>query len=273
MKKVILVTGSTDGIGKVAAIKLAKDGHEVILHGRNQEKLNTTIEEVKSKSDHNEIQGFVSDFSELNNVIRLSQQLNENLPQLDVLINNAGVYNSKATKNVAGLDMRFAVNYFAPYLLTQSLLQLISTSSDPRIINLSSAAQQSVDLPALTGVESITESSSYAQSKLALTMWSFHLGTQYPNFTIIPVNPGSLLDTKMVREAFGRIWGTAEKGANILCDLATSEKYKGVTGKYFDNDLGNPKGRFGDAHVEAYDQDLIAALIEQTGEVISSIKD
>ena len=95
-------------------------------------------------------------------------------------------------------------------------------------------------------------------------MWSFHLAKKLPNIAVIAVNPGSLLNTNMVKEAYGRFWSSADKGGNILYDLAVSEEYKGVTGKYFDNDKGDPKGAFGRAHVDAYDEEKIEKLIETT---------
>ena len=202
MKKTILITGSTDGIGKLAALKLANDGHEIYLHGRNADKLSGVISEMKSASGNENIKGFIADFSDLTVVRKMATTVNEELPKLDVLINNAGVYKSRATKTVDGLEIRFAVNYFAPYLLTQELLPLLKKGEMPRIINLSSAAQAPVSMEALRGAVSLEEMQAYAQSKLALTMWSVHLAEAEPDIIVIPVNPGSLLNTNMVREGW-----------------------------------------------------------------------
>jgi len=242
MKKTILITGSTDGIGKLAAEKLAQDGHKILVHGR------------------------------LKNIDQLYVELNSKFAKIDVLINNAGVFLSKQAKAQNGLDLRFMVNYVAPYYITNQLMPLIKKSADPRIINLSSAAQETVSIEALLGEESISTQSAYAQSKLAITMWSFKLGKENKELTVIPVNPGSLLNTKMVQEAYGKFWSSADKGANILQLLATKDKYKGLTDKYFDNDQGNPLGHFGRAHGDAYNQDLIDELIEQTNQLVASIK-
>ena len=145
-------------------------------------------------------------------------------------------------------------------------MPLLERGSETRIINLSSAAQSPVSLEAVAGQEISNVNSAYAQSKLALTMWSFYLAKQQGNMTVIAVNPGSLLDTKMVAEAYGKHWSPATKGSDILYDLAVSDEYIGQTGKYFDNDKGNPKGAFGSAHPDAYDEDKIAALINKTEE-------
>ncbi len=264
MSKIILITGSTDGIGKLAAIKLAKEGHELFLHGRNQSKLDAAIKYVKTESKNENVKGFIADFSDLGAVRHMGQQINEELSKIDVLINNAGVYNSTTSQNKDGWDIRFVVNYFAPYLLTNALIPLLKKGADSRIINLSSAGQSSVDYDILSGKAKGANKSTYAQSKLALTMWSFYLAKTEPNISVVAVNPGSLLNTKMVQEAFGNSWASAEKGGTILCELAISDDYKGVKGKYFDND----QGAIGKAHPDAYNVTAIDKLIDITNKVL-----
>lgn len=270
MNKTILITGSTDGIGKLAAIKLGKEGHVIFLHGRNATKLSAVITEIKELSKNENIKGFVADFSDMEAVKKMAQQINKELPKIDVLINNAGVFKSANTHNDAGLELRFAVNYFAPYLLTKELIPLLNKSEAPRVINLSSAAQAPVSMEALSGKSQLSLQGAYAQSKLALTMWSFHLAQTLKNINVIAVNPGSLLNTNMVKEGYGYHWSSADKGANILYDLAISETYKNDTGKYFDNDKGDVKGVFGPAHPNAYNEALIEQLINATESVIDS---
>lgn len=264
MKKTIIITGSTDGIGKLAAIQLAKDGHEIYIHGRNEAKLFNVISEIQSISKNQDVKGFVADLSTMTAVKQLAKDIKATVSKIDVLINNAGVYNSKISQTSDGLDMRFAVNYFAPYVLTNELLSLFEKAESPRLINLSSAAQSPVSLAALTGKTTISEQVAYAQSKLALTMWSFHLAAKQSQLQVIAVNPGSLLNTNMVKEAFGTHWSSADKGADILYNLAVSEVHKGITGKYFDND----KGMYGNAHTDAYDEEKIAVLLQQTADIL-----
>ncbi len=262
--KTILITGSTDGIGKLAALDLATQGHTVIIHGRNPEKINNTILEIKEKSKNPNVSGYVADFSNLNEVKRMSEQILADVPRLDVLINNAGVYNSKKENSEDGYDMRFAVNYFAPYILTNALMPLLRSSGNARIINLSSAAQSPVDLDALQGQTKLSQSDAYAQSKLALTMWSNYLADKEQDLIIIPVNPGSLLNTNMVKEAFGHHWSSADKGAQILTELAVSSEMETKSGRYYDNDQVS----FGKAHRDAYDSDKIRKLVYETEKVI-----
>lgn len=263
--KNILITGSTDGIGKLAAIQLAKKGNHIYLHGRNEEKLKKVIEEVKAESKNENVDGFVADFSILKNVEKMTKEVIDKMTVIDILINNAGIFKSNVGTTVDGLDIRFAVNYFAPYILTKALLPLIRKSDQPRIINLSSAAQLPVALSALKGESSLSTKVAYAQSKLALTMWSTHLADQEQEIIVIPVNPGSLLNTKMVKEAFGQHWSPADKGANIMVDLATKNDLLEKSGTYYDNDQGS----FGQAHADAYDALKIEELLKATEEIVS----
>lgn len=266
--KTILITGSTDGIGKMAAIKLAKNGHQVYLHGRNKEKLQTAISEVKQVSNNKNIDGFIADFSDLNAVSNMSNEIKNRVPKIDVLINNAGIFKTSVTKGYKGFDIRLVVNYLAPYVLTNALLPLLLKGGKTRIVNLSSAAQTHVTDAALSGMDIRIVSEAYAQSKLALTMWSFEFAKQHETISVIAVNPGSLLNTKMANEAYGQHWSPATKGSDILYDLAVSNEYEGITGKYFDNDKGDPKGAFAKAHPDAYDEKLIFNLLKRTKEII-----
>ena len=265
MSKQILITGSTDGIGKLAAIQLARAGYTIYLHGRNAQKLEVALREVKAQTASASVHGFLADFSNLAAVRNMATEVKKQIPALDVIINNAGVFNSPNAINQDGQDIRLVVNYLAPYLLTKMLLPLLAQKENARLINVGSAAQAPVDLSVLQNGQALSEQSAYAQSKLALTMWTFHMAKTNPGLTSIVVNPGSLLDTKMAKEAFGQVWATADKGATILAELATEERYHDASGQYFDND----KGGFGPAHPEAYDQAKTEALIDQTEQLIN----
>ncbi|WP_417610984.1 SDR family NAD(P)-dependent oxidoreductase [Owenweeksia hongkongensis] len=262
--KTILITGSTDGVGKLTATKLAKDGHQIILHGRNPEKLKNTIAEIKEKSGNDKVSGFLANLSDFDSISKMITAISNEFSSIDILINNAGVLKSNAQQNQDGLDMRFAVNYYAPYLLTNGLLPILKKSDSPRIINLSSAAQSAVSMEALKGEEPLSEQAAYAQSKLALTMWSFAFAEAHPDIVTIAVNPGSLLNTKMVKEAYGQHWSPADKGADILVELALSEKHATSNGKYFDND----NGAFADAHQDAYSPEKTNQLISETNKIL-----
>lgn len=264
--KTILITGSTDGVGKLTAMKLAESGHQILLHGRNSEKLKNTISEITEKTSNGKVRGFISDLSDFNSIKKMIAEISNEFSSIDILINNAGVFKSSVNQNKDGLDMRFAVNYFAPYLLTYGLLPILKNSASSRIINLSSAAQSTVSIEALKGNELISSNEAYAQSKLALTMWSFGFAKENSGITTIAVNPGSLLNTNMVKEAYGHHWSSADKGADILYELTVLEEYQESNGRYFDND----KGIFSDAHNDAYNQEKINQLISETNKILNS---
>lgn len=281
MTKTILITGSTDGIGKLTALKLAEAGHQVYVHGRNADKLASVIAEVKAVATGaavDNINGFVADFSDLTDVLKMAAEVNEKLPKLDVLINNAGIYTTASPTTKDGLDVRFVVNYLAPYELTNALLPLLKKSNKARILNLSSAAQAPILYKAFAGQDRLADKDAYAQSKLALTMWSMDLADTVAadDINVIAVNPGSLLNTKMVDEAYGQHWSPADKGANILTELAISDEFADDTGKYFDNDIkdgvhGDARGEFGQPHADALNKEAIAELERQTQTVLQSI--
>ncbi len=260
MKKTILITGSTDGIGKLAGLKLAKEGHRVLLHGRNASKLSRVLEATKKETNNDQIDGFVADFSDLQQVSKMGEDLIEKIGQVDVLINNAGVFKSAQTLTKQGLDIRMVVNYLAPYLLTHKLINQQVLKAGSRVINLSSAAQSTVSMDLLDGKRSVSDQEAYAQSKLALLMWSFYLAAENSEIAVIALNPGSLLNTNMVREAYGKFWSSADKGADIMYDLALEQNIMDKTGQYFDND----RGAYGPAHPDAYTTSLIEALIART---------
>ncbi|AMN68061.1 SDR family NAD(P)-dependent oxidoreductase [Psychrobacter sp. P11G5] len=281
MTKTILITGSTDGIGKLAALKLAEAGHQVYVHGRNADKLASVIAEAKAVATGaavDNIDGFVADFSDLTAVLKMAAEVSEKLPKLDVLINNAGIYTTASATTKDELDIRFVVNYLAPYELTNALLPLLKKSSKARIVNLSSAAQAPISYKAFAGQDRLADKDAYAQSKLALTMWTMDLADTVAadDINVIAVNPGSLLNTKMVDEAYGQHWSSADKGANILTELAISDEFVDDSGKYFDNDIkdgvhGDARGEFGQPHADALNKEAIAELERQTQTVLQSL--
>jgi NAD(P)-dependent dehydrogenase (short-subunit alcohol dehydrogenase family) len=264
MKKTILITGSTDGIGKLTALKLASEGNQVYLHGRNTDKLEKVISEMKAASNNPNIKGFVADFSDMDAVKKMAAAVSKEVSTLDVLINNAGVYKSPVSKTNDNFDIRFAVNYFAPFILTERLLPLIKKGNTPRIINLSSAAQAPVSMEALEGKTTLNEMEAYSQSKLALTMWSFYLAEKEPTIITISVNPGSLLNTNMVKKGWGFHRSSADKGRDILYNLAVVQKYENASGKYFNNDIGT----FGAVHPAGNSKETINELISKTNELL-----
>jgi NAD(P)-dependent dehydrogenase (short-subunit alcohol dehydrogenase family) len=258
MRKTILITGSTDGIGLATATELLSQGHRVLLHGRDAGKLDQVYTELTGQADNPLVEKYLADLSVMAEVETLARAMAQQHSKLDVLINNAGVFRVAAPTTNDGLDVRFAVNTLAPYLLTLRLLPLLGESG--RVINLSSAAQSPVNIEALAGRIQIRDAfEAYAQSKLALTMWSLQLAQQLgrPGPAIIAVNPGSMLGSKMVREGFGVDGGDLAKGVDILCRAALTEEFADTSGQYFDND----SGAFSKPHPDALSPQKIAEVV------------
>ncbi|MDJ1184046.1 SDR family NAD(P)-dependent oxidoreductase [Roseofilum casamattae] len=266
MAKTILITGSTDGIGLETAKMLVSQGHEVLLHGRSPSKLENTETLLSALPGDGRVESYEADLSRMADVESLLKAVSAKHDRLDVLINNAGVFKISNPMTEDGLDARFVVNAIAPYLLTQRLLPLMSASG--RVVNVSSAAQSPVNLDALTGRTRLPEDfAAYAQSKLALTMWSRHLALSLKadGPAIIAVNPGSMLGSKMVKQAFGVPGGDIRIGADILTRAALSDEFATASGEYFDNDLG----KFAPPYPDALDAQKCQAVVSAIETVIS----
>lgn len=257
MGKIILVTGSTDGIGLATSRMLVSMGHHVLLHGRNPARLEEAEKTLSVLTGGGRVESYVADLSLIAHVEALAKAVAEKHAKLDVLINNAGVYNASDPVTHDGLDVRFAVNTIAPYLLTQRLLRLLGTSG--RVVNLSSAAQSPVDPRALTGQGHLSYDAAYAQSKLALTMWSRHMALSLKDSgpAIISVNPGSMLGSKMVKDAFGVDGGDIRIGVEIVSRAALADEFATASGQYFDND----SGQFASPHSDALNPQKCEAIV------------
>ena len=252
-EKTILVTGATDGIGKIAASRLAQMGPAVLLHGRDPQKCQTVKDEIVNTSGNRRLECLTADFSSLAEVRQMAAAIRDG--HVDVLINNAGVLPAESQSGQRryskdGHDLCMAVNYLAPFLLTHLLLPLLRAAEAARIVNVSSAAQEPINFTDLMLEKYYSPMKAYSRSKLALAMFTFELDQRLKaeKITVNCLHPGSLLDTKMVRQTFGRPWGSAESGADVEVYVATAPELDGVSGVYF-----NRKNR-SQAQSQAYDQ-------------------
>ena len=261
----VLITGATDGLGLETAQHLASLEIDLILHGRNPEKLAHAVAAVEASRPGSVIATELADLGDLHQVDRLASALEK--WEIDVVVNNAGILRTSTPISADGLDIRFAVNTIAPYLLTRRLLPSLATTA--RVVNLSSAAQAPVSLEALAGGESLNDMEAYAQSKLAITMWSKHLADELGagGPAIIAVNPGSLLATKMVKEGYGVSGNDIRIGIDILTRAALSDEFADASGRYFDND----SGRFAQPHPDALDPAKNTALVAAVEHVIDKV--
>jgi NAD(P)-dependent dehydrogenase (short-subunit alcohol dehydrogenase family) len=254
-EQTVLVTGSTDGIGMITARKLAQMGAGVLVHGRSREKCAATVKAIREDTGSEKLSYYVGDLSSLAAVQDLARAIQSDHSRLDVLINNAGVGPGAASGgnrplSKDGHELLFAVNYLAPYLLSHLLMPVLRRSAPARIVNVSSAAQESIDFNDVMLERSYDPMQAYARSKLALTMFTFDLAEQIQadEITSNCLHPGSLLDTKMVRD-FAPPQGSAESGAEVEIYVATASDLQGLTGVYFE------EKQAARAHDQAYDRE------------------
>lgn len=261
MQKTILITGSTDGIGLETAKRFVKEGHNVLIHGRSLSKLKE-VEKLLDKK----VEIYLADLSDFEDISSFIKEVKKKHLYIDVLINNAGVYKSSSCVTKDNLDIRFMVNTIAPYSLSKELFSLLD--NDSRVINLSSAAQAPVNLEAIKHYVNMSDGEAYAQSKLALTMWSSFLGKEYLNNgpMIVSVNPKSLLGSKMVKSAYGIDGADLSIGANILARAALSDEFKNAHGRYFDNDIG----QFSNPHNDALDMEKCKNVVKTIEEILKN---
>jgi NAD(P)-dependent dehydrogenase (short-subunit alcohol dehydrogenase family) len=250
--KTILITGSTDGIGKITATELAKQGHTIIIHGRNREKAEAVRKQIVSATGNNDIDILIADLLSLADIKRASEEIKANYGRLDVLINNAGAIFGKERKTTKeGFEETITLNLFAPFLLTNLLLEVLEKSPSGRIINLSSAMHKRGGKPDFNDFQlenGYKPDRAYGLSKLYLIWASRYLATQLKkqgsNITVNVCHPGAVATNfgqdvdkgffiNLVFKVALRFMPKPEVGSRTSIYLATSPKVEGVTGKFF----------------------------------------
>ncbi|MDH5275594.1 MAG: SDR family NAD(P)-dependent oxidoreductase, partial [Gammaproteobacteria bacterium] len=193
-----LITGATDGIGKATALALAERGARVILHGRDPRKLTATLEQLRAATGNGSLQPVLADFSSLAEVAALGQRVRTDFPGLNVLINNAGLLTDHWQQSADGFEMTFAVNYLAPFLLTQSLLDTIRANAPGRVVNVASTALGGgrVDFGNQQLERAFDGWQAYANTKLMNVLFSHHLAGRLAGSGVVSnaLCPG-LIDT------------------------------------------------------------------------------
>jgi NAD(P)-dependent dehydrogenase (short-subunit alcohol dehydrogenase family) len=255
----ILVTGATDGLGRAVARELALRDATVLVHGRDRERGEATVAELRRESGNPRVHLHLADFASLGEVGRLADEVQAAHDRLDVLVNNAGIGSAgPRAQSADGHELRFAVNYLSGFLLTRQLLDTLRASVPARVVNVASVGQHPLDFDDVMLERSYDGSRAYAQSKLAQIMFTFSLAERVPagEVTVNALHPASLMDTKMVREAYGRALTTVEEGRDATLRLILDPELQGVTGRYFDG-----VDEF-TAHPQAYDEDARRRLWE-----------
>ncbi len=218
--RVVLVTGSTDGIGRETALELARLGAEVIVHGRSAEKASAVADAIRRDTGNASVAFLSADLSDLEQVRAMAAALQSRWSVLHVLINNAGTYMNHRVLTPAGLEVTFTVNHLAPFLLTTLLLDLLKKSAPSRVINVSSVAHQrgGLDFANLQGEKHYEAYSAYSVSKLANILFTYELAERL-NGTGVTANclhPG-VITTKLLQKGFGSTGGSRRRGGRHLC--------------------------------------------------------
>lgn len=237
---IILITGSTDGIGKATSIELSSRGADVILHGRNTRKGREVQRELKEKTGGARPDLVIADLSNQDQIRQMAADVSSHYTRLDVLINNAGTFEKVRRLTRDGMEMTFAVNYLAPFLLTHLLYPLLRKSAPSRIVTVTSSAHEDVnriDWDNLQGEHHYEAWDAYALSKFADIAFTYTLARQIDDTGVTAncLHPG-VTNTKILRVAFPNYPGISpEEGARTSLYLALNPEVTRVSGRYFDD--------------------------------------
>lgn len=241
--KIILVTGSTDGIGKQTALDLLGLGAHVIIHGRNPLRTNAVFEHMKNIAGPDNLSVVSGDLASFNEIRIMSEELHKRFDRIDVLVNNAGVYCNQRELSQDGLELTLAVNHLAGFYLTGLLLDLLKTAPGSRIINVASQAHASqLDFDNLQGEIFYDAYDAYSRSKLCNILFTNRLAQLLSSSTITTnsLHPG-VISTKLLHAGWGSGGSHLKEGSQTSVYLATSPDVEHVSGKYFSNRrIANP---------------------------------
>jgi NAD(P)-dependent dehydrogenase (short-subunit alcohol dehydrogenase family) len=265
----ILVTGATDGLGKAVATELAREGASVLLHGRDDVRGEETLREIRAEMGRKRVSWYRADLASLREVRAMAEQVAAEHERLDVLVNNAGVGTTlpgdgRRLESEDGLELRFAVNYLAPFFLTRLLQPLLTASAPARIVNVSSAGQAPIDFDDVMLERRYDGVQAYCQSKLALVMLTFDLAEELSGSAVTAncLHPGTYMPTKMVTAAGLGPIDSLEDGVRATTRLIAASELAGVSGRYFNRLADAP------AHPQAYDPEARRLLRELSGRLV-----
>ena len=255
-QRVALVTGSTGGLGREVARRLAASGWHVIVHGRDLERGASLVDEIEQEGAGG-ARFYPADLASFAEVRALAEAIRRDYRRLDLLVNNAGVWVDNENRRVVSADgheLHFQVNYLSGYLLTRLLLPLVVESAPARIVNVSSVAQQPIDFDDVMLESGYSEGRAYAQSKLAQVMLTVDLARELEGTGVIvaALHPATMMDTDMVLERGARARTTVGEGADAVMHVITSPEVE--SGQYF---RGTTPTRAND---QAYDEEARARL-------------
>ena len=235
-EKTILITGSTDGIGRQTALELARRGWRILLHGRSEERAAAAAAEIAAETGTT-VDYVTGDYASLAQVRDMAADVLNKTNRLDVLINNAGTFSADRRMTDDGFELTWQVNHLAPYLLTCLLLERLKNSAPARVVNVASMthAYARLDYGNLQGEKEYKGSRAYSLAKLGNVMATFYFAEKLANrgVTVNCLHPG-VVDTKLLRASYNMAGVSTEIGARTSVYLASSPEVQGVTGNYFD---------------------------------------
>lgn len=259
-QEIVLITGSTSGLGREVARRIAATGAHVIVHGRNEERGMALVSEIE-QAGHGSATFYAADFASFGQIRAFAAQVLADYDRLDVLVNNAGFGSAPDERLLSedGHEFRFQVNYLSHFLLTETLLPLLEASQPARIVNVSSLAQTPIDFDDVMIENNFSGRRAYAQSKLAQVMHTIDLADALADEDIIvtSLHPATYMPTGMVRRLGVEPRATIDEGADAVIQLITGEV---ESGQFF-NGL-NP-GRPNDQALDAGARDRLRSLSER----------
>ena len=236
-EKTVLITGATDGMGKETALMFAKVGATVLIHGRNPKKLADTLAALWEANPKGQYYSYQADYASLAEVRAMAEAIKKEHQQIDILINNAGLYPDKRVITEDGFELTLQVNYLSSFLLTHALMPLLEASPEARIVNVSSIGHKlvwnSIKNPKFSPF--FWRWVSYCRSKLLVVAWTIELARRLESkkITVNSVHPG-VIRTKVIR-ILPVSWGSSvPSGAKTIFNLATNPAYATTTGQYFE---------------------------------------
>jgi NAD(P)-dependent dehydrogenase (short-subunit alcohol dehydrogenase family) len=236
--KTVLVTGSTDGVGRYVAARLAAGGAKVLIHGRDRARAKTLIEQIK-RAGHAEPVFYQADLSSLAGSRQLAEAVLAEHRRLDVFISNAGIGSQnqglERQTSADGYELRFAVNYLSGFLLAHLLLPLLKASAPSRIVNVASLGQHPIDFDDVMITRGYSGSRAYAQSKLSQIMFTIDLADELKGagVTVNALHPATYMDTTMVRAGGITPISTVEQGGEAILHLAAGDDVADKSGLFF----------------------------------------
>jgi NAD(P)-dependent dehydrogenase (short-subunit alcohol dehydrogenase family) len=266
--KTVLITGSTDGVGRYVATRLAADGASVLIHGRDASRARALVGEIK-RSGHAAPVFYQADLSSLADTRRLADAILADHKRLDVFVSNAGIGSQNEgpgrQTSADGHELRFAVNYLSGFLLACRLLPLLKAAAPSRIVNVASLGQHPIDFDDVMITKNYSGSRAYAQSKLAQIMFTVDLAEELKDsgVTVNSLHPATYMNTTMVRAGGITPITTVEQGGAAILHLVSGDDVAGKSGLFF-NGMNEAK-----ANPQAYDvaarQRLRALSLKLTG--------